>query len=122
MKKGLSILVASALMCSMAFASPTLTSVEQVGITSSEIQMMPERLNQNDSMVLFGTDKVETIALLSPSEMIDTQGAGWFQSIRSYFSRPSVIYGVFFFTATTLFPPAAMVSIPGVYSGAIWLF
>ena len=66
MKNGLSILVASALMCSMAFASPTLTSVEQVGITSSEIQIMSERLNQNDSTVFFGTDKIETIVLLSP--------------------------------------------------------
>ena len=62
-------MVASAVICSVAFASPTVASIEQMTTPASEIQMMSESLNQNESIALFGTDKVETVALLSQNEM-----------------------------------------------------
>jgi len=122
MKKGLSVLVASMMICSVAFASPTVTSIQQMAESPIEIRVMSESLNQNDSIVLFGTDKVETVALLTQDEMVDTQGAGWFKSIKKYLSKPSTIFSIVFYTATTIFPPTATVSIPGIYSGAKWAF
>jgi hypothetical protein len=88
--------------------------------------MMSESLNQNDSMVLFGTDKVETVALLSQSEMVDTQGAGWWSKIRNkvvnQLKKPDTIFAVIYTGITIAFPPAASVTIPKVYSKAIWTF
>jgi hypothetical protein len=88
MKKGLMALAASAVVCSMAFASPKITSVEQMATPLSEIQMMSESLNQNESIALFGTDKVETVALLSQSEMLQTQGAGGWTRFRNKITQP----------------------------------
>ena len=125
MKKGLLGLSVSLLMCSsLAYATPIVANTEQAHIASSEIQST--FMNKDDSDILFGSDTVENVILLSQNEMIETQGAGSWTKFRNkvvkHLKKPETIFSIVYTAITIAVPPAASVTIPGVYSGAIWIF